>query len=176
MKFVFIGVALLAVLGLGGLFYLGQKSQGGAALGLVEGRLAPCPSSPNCVSSEADVPDEKRVDPLPVSAWARLPALIVEMGGAVTTQDETYIAAEFTSSTFKFVDDVEFRLADDAVHVRSASRVGYSDRGREQRARLRNPEQTRRLTLVLYCARVVSSCFEERPIHAHKLPRQKNSE
>ena len=39
------------------------------------------------------------------------------------------MAAEFTSSTFKFVDDLEFRLAEEGVHVRSASRVGYSDRG-----------------------------------------------
>ena len=51
------------------------------------------------------------------------------MGGAVTTQEEEYIAAEFTSASFGFVDDVEFRLAEEAVHVRSASRVGYSDRG-----------------------------------------------
>ncbi len=129
MRYVLYGVILLVALGVGTFFYLGQSSQGGTAPGLVEGRLAPCPSSPNCVSSEADVPDDKKVDPLPVDAWAQLPAAITDMGGVVTRQDDTYLAAEFTSRTFGFVDDVEFRLAEDAVHVRSASRVGYSDRG-----------------------------------------------
>ena len=39
--------------------------------------------------------------------------------------------AEFTSVIFRFVDDVEFLLDADSlsIHVRSASRVGYSDLG-----------------------------------------------
>lgn len=129
MKTVLLGIVALIVLAVGGLFYLGQKSQRGAATGLVEGRLAPCPSSPNCVSSEAGMPEEKRVEPLPVNVWTQLPDVIADMGGTVTRREDDYIAAEFTSSTFKFVDDVEFRLTGDAVHVRSASRVGYSDGG-----------------------------------------------
>ena len=129
MKTVLIGIVVLLVLGIGVFFFLGQKSQGGAAPGLVNGRLMECPSSPNCASSEDGTPDKKKVDPLPVNSWAQLPAVIAAMGGVVTRQEDNYIAAEFTSATFKFVDDVEFRLAEDAVHVRSASRVGYSDRG-----------------------------------------------
>lgn len=129
MKYVLLGATLLIVMGVGGLFFLGQKSQSGAPVGLVEGRLAACPSSPNCVSSEANTPDDQRVDPLLDGVWAQLPAMIVDMGGTVTNRDATYVAAEFTSNTFEFVDDVEFRLTEDAVHVRSASRVGYSDRG-----------------------------------------------
>lgn len=129
MKRVMIGVFVLILLGVGGLLFLGQQSQGGAPAGLVQERLAPCPSSPNCVSSEPNTEEEKRVDPLPIVVWAQLPEAIVAMGGTVTKQDDTYVAAEFTSDTFSFVDDVELRLADDAVHVRSASRVGYSDRG-----------------------------------------------
>ncbi len=129
MKYLLIGVVVLVVLGVGGFFYLGQKSQSGTAPGLVQGRLAACPSSPNCVSSEPDAPEEKKVDPLSAGVWADLPAAIVDMGGVVTEQGDSYVAAEFTSSTFGFVDDVELRRTGDAVHVRSASRVGYSDRG-----------------------------------------------
>ena len=129
MKYVIIAILLLLVLGIGGFYYLGAKSQGGVALGLVDGRLAPCPSSPNCVSSEGDTPSEKKVEPLALDAWGKLPAAIAGMGGVVTKNEEAYMAAEFTSKTFKFVDDLEFRLTDDAVHVRSGSRVGYSDRG-----------------------------------------------
>lgn len=126
---ILLGVAGLAAAATGGFFVLGQQSQKGSARGLVDGSLAPCPSSPNCVSSEADTPDEKRVEPLPVEAWDALPGIIADMGGEVTASSEAYIAAEFTSDTFGFVDDLELRKAENAVHVRSASRVGYSDRG-----------------------------------------------
>jgi len=129
MKKVLTGVIALIILGVGGLFYLGQKSQSGAALGLVEGRLASCPSSPNCVSSETSASTDNLVDPLRVGIWAKLPEIIDAMGGQLITQDVAYVSAEFTSSAFGFVDDVEFRLTEDAVHLRSASRVGYSDQG-----------------------------------------------
>ena len=119
----------LPVLAVAAFFILGRMSAGGTAPGLVDGRLSACPSSPNCVSSEAGTPTEKAVESLPLSAWERVPGIIETMGGRVVREDDAYIAAEFTSKTFRFVDDVEFRKADDAVHMRSASRVGYSDRG-----------------------------------------------
>lgn len=129
MKTIIIGIILLALAAVGGLFYLGQKSREGDPPGLVEGRLADCPSSPNCVSSEADTSTGQRVEPLPVSDWSRIPAVVADMGGTVTRQERDYVAAEFTSSLFGFTDDVEFRRGPDAVHVRSASRVGHSDMG-----------------------------------------------
>ena len=121
-----VGLALLAVITFA---FLGIQSRNGTAPGLIDGRLADCPSSPNCASSEAGTPEDKQVEPLPVSAWTVLPTLIVEMGGEVTAQEQDYIATEFTSSTFGFVDDVEFRLTETGIHVRSASRVGHSDAG-----------------------------------------------
>ena len=36
------------------------------------------------------------------------------MGGVVTASSANYLAAEFTSDTFGFVDDMEFRRAADA--------------------------------------------------------------
>ncbi|MEM7762545.1 MAG: DUF1499 domain-containing protein [Pseudomonadota bacterium] len=129
MKTVLIVIVVLVVLAVGGLFFLGSKSQGGAAPGLVDGKLAACPSSPNCVSSESGTADEKSVASLPAVAWSALPEAISALGGAVTETDSDYLAAEFTSKTFKFVDDVEFRRDGDVIHIRSASRVGYSDAG-----------------------------------------------
>ncbi|MEL7130022.1 MAG: DUF1499 domain-containing protein [Pseudomonadota bacterium] len=128
-KYGAIALLVLVLLGIGGLFFLGIQSQNGSAFGLVEGRLSPCPSSPNCVSSEAGEPGDKAVPPLPVEAWANLPKAIVDMGGKVTAQEEAYLSAEFTSGVFRFVDDVEFRLTEADIHLRSASRVGYSDAG-----------------------------------------------
>lgn len=112
-----------------GAVMLSLKSKSGSALGLVDGALAPCPSTPNCVSSEAGTPPAHYIDPLDAASWENIPALISQSGGKITTQNETYIAAEFTTPLMRFVDDVEFRKADEAVHIRSASRVGKSDLG-----------------------------------------------
>lgn len=51
------------------------------------------------------------------------------LGGDVNYSDDNYMAATFTSDLFRFVDDVEFRVdqSSGSLHVRSASRVGYSD-------------------------------------------------
>ena len=49
----------------------------------------------------------------------------------IMTNDPHYIHVECTSLIFRFVDDVEFLFDEDKklIHVRSASRVGYSDLG-----------------------------------------------
>lgn len=119
----------LVCAGVAGFFVLGQVSQNGLAAGLVEGRLAPCPDTPNCVSSEAGTAPEAAVQPLPLDAWETIAEVVSKQGGTVTSQTEDYIAAEFRSAIFGFVDDVEFSRRTDEVHVRSASRVGYSDAG-----------------------------------------------
>ncbi|HVP80229.1 MAG TPA: DUF1499 domain-containing protein [Thermodesulfobacteriota bacterium] len=101
----------------------------------MEGKLRPCPSSPNCVSSENDRPSS-RVEPLtfegsPEKAWGDLKETIGEMGGKIQEEHDGYLWATFTSRVFRFVDDVEFRMvpSDGIIHVRSGSRVGYSDLG-----------------------------------------------
>lgn len=124
--YIFVGLVLFVLVSF---FILGKKSQSGQAPGLVDGKLAPCSSKPNCASSEAGTPDEKLVQSFTAGQWDALRSEIVKSGGAITTENDTYFAAEFSSSVFKFVDDFEARLDGDVVHVRSASRVGYSDRG-----------------------------------------------
>ena len=110
-------------------FLLGLKSQKGKAKGLVDGHLSPPGSAPNCVSSEIDVQPEKKVAPLNGSL-AQIKAAIVETGGVITSETDSYLSATYMSKVFKFIDDVEVRHEkDDIWHIRSASRVGYSDRG-----------------------------------------------
>lgn len=101
-----------------------------------DGRLAPCPSNPNCVSSQA-TDEDHRVAPLVYAgsvddAMNRLKAMIQSLPRtAVITDTGAYLHVEFTTALFRFVDDVEF-LADDSarvIHVRSASRLGTSDLG-----------------------------------------------
>jgi len=107
-------------------------------IGVKEGVLAPCPSSPNCVSSQAPVSDKVHyIAPIKYSgtladAKKRLVKVIESMKRArIVTARDDYIYAEYTSALFRFVDDVEFYF-DDAkklIQVRSASRLGYGDLG-----------------------------------------------
>lgn len=101
-----------------------------------QGTLAPCPESPNCVSSQGDPADaEHYTDALPLhgdpsTVIARLAEVIgAEERTALVDQSETYLHATYTSKIFRFVDDVELLVDREAgvVHVRSASRVGYDD-------------------------------------------------
>jgi uncharacterized protein (DUF1499 family) len=106
---------------------------------LVDGKLRPCPSSPNCVSSESDSPSS-RVEPLtftgpPEKAWGDLKETIQGMGGKIKEEYDGYLWTTFTTKLFRFVDDVEFRMvsSESIIHVRSGSRVGYSDLGVNRR-------------------------------------------
>ena len=105
-------------------------------IGVTGGRLAACPNSPNCVSSQSS--DKKHaIEPLRYegSADFALQQLIQTVqgmkGARVVTVDGHYVHVEFTSFLFRFVDDAEFLLDEGAktIQVRSASRIGYSDLG-----------------------------------------------
>lgn len=104
-------------------------------LGVSAGRLAPCPASPNCVSSEAATA-EQRVEPLRYdgdAARARVRLLEVLNGmerARIVQSTDDYVHAEFRSAVFGFVDDVEFYFSSPgAIQMRSASRTGYYDFG-----------------------------------------------
>jgi uncharacterized protein (DUF1499 family) len=108
-------------------------------LGVKDNRLSPCPSSPNCVSSQSD--DEKhKIDPIrftstPAEAMDKLKKVVQGMErtkGVRETQD--YLHVEFRT-LLGFVDDVEFYLdgSQKVIHLRSASRVGYWDLGVNRR-------------------------------------------
>jgi uncharacterized protein (DUF1499 family) len=107
-----------------------------STLGVVDGRLAPCPDSPNCVSTQAS-DDQHRIEPIAFDgdrygALKRLKAAIVTIPRMqIITETDDYIHAEATSLMFRFVDDVEFFADRNAkvIHFRSASRVGRSDMG-----------------------------------------------
>lgn len=118
-------------------FVLGFISKSGAAPGLVDGTLSKCPNKPNCVCSENTDDSSHYIDPIvipPSGAIDTLPMLksvVQTMGGAIQTESEHYFAATFSSTVFGFVDDLEIRIdaTKGVIHMRSASRVGYSDAG-----------------------------------------------
>ena len=109
-------------------------------IGAVAGQLAACPDSPNCVSSQSTDPKHAiaplRYEGPEEKAWKRLIEAVSGMKRSrIVVAGERYLRAEFTSALFGFVDDVEFLLDEGAgvIHVRSASRVGYSDLGVNRR-------------------------------------------
>lgn len=105
-------------------------------LGLSDGRLAPCPDSPNCVSSQSEG-EYQGMEPiaLTVSAQEAQEALVEVLQGMdrmkIISQQPGYIRAEASSRIFRFVDDVEFAIdeADGVIHYRSAARLGQGDIG-----------------------------------------------
>jgi uncharacterized protein (DUF1499 family) len=109
-------------------------------LGVAQGKLAACPSSPNCVSSDAH-DAAHRVEPLafagaPAEAWRAARAAVAALPRTrIVSETEGWLHAECRSAVFGFVDDLELHLRPEAgaIAVRSASRVGHSDLGVNRR-------------------------------------------
>jgi uncharacterized protein (DUF1499 family) len=105
-------------------------------IGLVDGGLRPCPDSPNCVVSQGS---EKEHGIAPIAyrfskaeAREKIRRIVTQQKGATIIEDDgNYLHAEFKSKIMRFVDDVEFLFPENekVIHMRSASRVGYSDLG-----------------------------------------------
>jgi uncharacterized protein (DUF1499 family) len=102
-------------------------------LGVKDGKLAACPSSPNCVNSQAE--NQHGVSPLAfsgdtVAAMERLAGVVAAIPRTqVIQRSPGYLYVEFSTPLMGFVDDVEFYCDGKAIQVRSASRLGYSDLG-----------------------------------------------
>lgn len=107
-------------------------------IGVKEGRLAACPSSPNCVVSQGKEDAEHAIAPLTytgdaASAMTKLRQVVEgQPRSEIIEQTDSYLYAEFTSRLMGFVDDTEFYLDPNApgtIHVRAAARLGQSDLG-----------------------------------------------
>jgi uncharacterized protein (DUF1499 family) len=105
--------------------------------GAREGILAPCPDSPNCVSSQA-ANERHRIAPLefssdPAAAFACLKRVLLNRSDTTIVEDSPgYLRVELR--TMLFIDDGEFLLdrTNKVIHIRSASRLGYSDFGKNR--------------------------------------------
>ena len=106
-------------------------------LGAKSGLLVACPASPNCVSSQAD-DQSHRIAPLnfsgdPDKAFARLKLVLSRRNDTKIIEEKPgYVRVELR--TILFVDDGEFLLdpVRSVIHLRSASRLGYSDLGKNR--------------------------------------------
>lgn len=138
MKAALLILSVLVLLAIAALFVLAIHSRSLAPPERADGRLPPCPASPNCVSSEYPDDAAHYIEPLALppgmpadTALNHLEAQVRELGGEVEGMESDNLAATFRSRIFGFVDDLQLRLdaQERLVHVRSASRVGRSDLG-----------------------------------------------
>lgn len=130
--------AVLLLVLAGTMAFLSCMSKAPENIGLQNGKLADCPSSPNCVCSQQDKNDEEHfIDSLPFSSS---PALALEKiktalneipRTKIVSETENYLHVECTSLIFRFTDDLEIFIDESSkqIHFRSASRVGHSDLG-----------------------------------------------
>ena len=130
--------ALLVILVVVFFVYVKVSSKMPEDLGITEGVLKPCPTTPNCVSSQAPSDDEVHfAEPIIYTGERKATQLLIEssmlnhadMKARLVTSELGYVHFEVKSRLIGFIDDVEFYLpeGDSIVHFRSASRVGYYD-------------------------------------------------
>ena len=99
-------------------------------IGIQSERLAACPDSPNWVS-RFETDEIHGSEPL-AAALSDIEEILLGLNGAnIVEAGPNYLYAEFTSTIMRYVDDVEFLYdaTSSVTHVRSASRLGYSDMG-----------------------------------------------
>jgi uncharacterized protein (DUF1499 family) len=115
---------------------IGRASPPPTTLGVQDGRLAPCPDKPNCVSSFADATDkEHAIAPLRYATSraqaheALVNVLYDQPRSKVITTNSDYIHATFRSNLMRFRDDGEFLFDENepVIHVRMGARLGYED-------------------------------------------------
>lgn len=105
-------------------------------LGMTAGLFKACPTSPNCVSSQAELTDKVHyIAPIPYTGNRKDAQLAVESyflkqgNASIVSSQLGYVHLEEKSALIGYIDDVEFYLPEskNVIEVRSASRVGYSD-------------------------------------------------
>lgn len=127
---------VLTIISLAAVFAISCSGKTPESIGVKDGKLTACPDKPNCVSSMTE--DKFHfIEPFTYTGSSGkaknvlLESVKSQDRTKIVSDSENYIHAEYTSRIFRFVDDVEFLIDDKTktVHVRSASRLGYSDMG-----------------------------------------------
>lgn len=134
-------IGTIFLLGIVGTIVQGMRSWGTTAKATFApetGLFAPCPASPNCVSTQAPATDtEHAIAAIPFvgsaeAAKSRLLATVQTMPRlTIITDADHYLHVEARTPLMRYVDDVEFYIdsVSQTIHFRSASRIGRGDLG-----------------------------------------------
>jgi uncharacterized protein (DUF1499 family) len=114
---------------------------------MVDRTHTPCGNKPNCVST-VETREKYMLAPFILRSGVTLDQVervALTLSGAQTAEKtDDYLRIECTSRIMRFVDDLELKIEDGHLLVRSESRVGYSDFGVNRR---RAAELREKLTL-----------------------------
>lgn len=130
---------IFSIIFLSTMFLIQPAMAGKKSGGVINGKLAACPNSPNCVVS-FKYENDHYVRPLGVNASTKeeakhklMKVLRTLKKTKVVRNEGDYIHVEFRT-TIGFVDDVEFYVLDNhTIGVRSASRMGFTDFGKNEK-------------------------------------------
>ncbi|MGR5287359.1 DUF1499 domain-containing protein [Vibrio maritimus] len=90
----------------------------------------PCGDSPRCVSTQ-DSREEFKLAPFklaPDTNINQIETVALSFDNAeVAAFEGNYLRVEYTSSVFRYVDDMEVKIQDGELLVRSEARIGYYD-------------------------------------------------
>ncbi len=136
MKKTTIRIACVLLIIWGVIVLINSFSAPAAPLGVIDGKLADCPESPNCVCSMAS-DEEHAAAPISfngdLSEAMKIAKEIIEQtpGWQIVSKENDYLHVTATTTFMRYVDDVElyFDEGSNQLHFRSASRIGYSDLG-----------------------------------------------
>ncbi len=101
--------------------------------GIQNEQLAPCPPSPNCVSSRptdpTNLPPIRYRDSREQAMQRLIAAVQAEPRSRILAQTDDYLHVQFRSLVFGFGDDAEFYFppTTNTIEFRSAARMGHSD-------------------------------------------------
>lgn len=121
-------------------------------IGIRDAKLTPCPTSPNCVSSDDHDPEHQTapfaVEGSASEVWTTARSLVAALPRTeIVKSTSDYLHAECRSAMFGFIDDLELHLRPEegVIAVRSAARSGKYDFGvnRKRIERLRAELQKR---------------------------------
>lgn len=106
------------------------------ASNIVDRTSISCGNHSNCVSTE-EQHDRFIIAPFilrPSVTLQQIERIALTLPGAKTAEKaDDYLRIECTSRILRFVDDLELKLQDNQLLIRSQSRTGYSDFGGNQR-------------------------------------------
>ena len=90
-----------------------------------------CVSSTNASTDDSFIEPIKMIEPIEVAQEKLSKIILKNKQAKIIKLNPSYIYAEFTSSVFQLVDDVEFHLSKTSkkIFIRSASRTGKYDFG-----------------------------------------------
>ena len=93
---------------------------------------SPCGDKPNCVSTQ-DSREQHALAEFDLSESVTLDQIeqvaLTLPGAKTASKTEDYLRIECTSRIMRFVDDLELKITDSKLIVRSESRTGHSDFG-----------------------------------------------